>query len=115
MKTILMSLILTVAATAFAHEGNDFQTITCRQINVASPEYALILERIGQSRNYGLNLIQGEEVVLKDVVRVTTEDVMAFFDGKKSKVRIYMDELDQSSFYTNDLDLDFDCRFDGRE
>lgn len=125
MKKALFGLMLSFvfAAPAFAHEGGDFGTVVCFQNPGYSPiqgkKIAVVMQQIQKTRNYQMRIFEKQiggarKEILSDVVRLTTEDVMASFRGPKAAVRvsmmIYMDELNQSNLSIGKTDITMLCK-----
>ncbi|MBX3041807.1 MAG: hypothetical protein KF789_13960 [Bdellovibrionaceae bacterium] len=119
MKAIVLMLALFAGSFAMAHEGGNFGTVICIQNSGYSPikdsKLMVLMQQIAATRNYQLSVYQTvfgnqRQLVHSEVVKVTTEDVMANFKGKKASVMIYLDELNQSSLTIDKTTIALICK-----
>jgi hypothetical protein len=135
MKSFIMSLLALVSVSASAHEGGQFGTIYCIQNREFTPvrdntSHLVVMNQVSKNAKndrlytlelYAKNLVTRQRsLILQDKVTVKTEDVVADFKGFKGArgertfVRIYMDELNQSSIGVTvngkRLDINLICR-----
>ncbi|HRO68066.1 MAG TPA: hypothetical protein PL182_10915 [Pseudobdellovibrionaceae bacterium] len=123
MKALVLTLALFAGSFAAAHEGGNFGTVVCIQNSNYSPiqdsKILVLMQQIAQSRNYQLSVYQTvfgnqRQLVHSEIVKVTTEDVMANFKGKKASVMIYLDELNQSSLSIEKTKVSLICKPNSR-